>query len=159
MVGPAGAVCFVVLATGCAPAADDPPDLEALRASLREAAEAYEAAATAKDAAAVVGMYDASAVMVPPSAPIVEGLEGVRDYRFGFIVTPGVALDFELQRVEVAASGDIGWTLSVGQITIARDDGTLGRDVVRDVHTWRRQADGSWKVVLDVWNSGVVPQG
>lgn len=125
-------------------------------ASLTAAALAYQAAASAKDAEAVVGMYDQTALMVPPNAEIVdEGLAGVEGYQFGFIVTPGVALDFELERVEVAASGDIGWTFAVGQITIDREGEPPGRDVVRDFHTWKRQADGTWKIVVDMWNSGM----
>jgi ketosteroid isomerase-like protein len=130
-------------------------DLETERAALRSAAEAYQAAATAKDAAGVVAMYDASALMIPPNGELVEGLEGVRDYRFGFISTPGVELEFELVRVEVAESGDIGWSFAVGDITIHRPDGTTGHDVVRDFHTWQKQPDGSWRVVVDMWNSGV----
>jgi ketosteroid isomerase-like protein len=148
----------VVLGTVLASCGGPAVDVEAERASLREAAEAYQAAASAKDAAAVVAMYDASALMIPPDAELVEGLEGVRAYRFGFIETPGVSLDFQLTRVEVATSGDIGWTFSIGAITIDRGDEPPGRDVVRDFHTWRKQADGSWKVVVDVWNSGVVPE-
>jgi uncharacterized protein (TIGR02246 family) len=131
-------------------------DVEAERVSLRAAAEAYQAAASAKDAAAVVGMYDEEAVMVPPDGDLVEGLDAVRQYRFGFIETPGVTLSFDLVRVEVAASGDVGWTLAIGDITIDRGDEPPGRDVVRDVHTWKKQEDGSWKVVLDAWNSGPV---
>jgi len=138
----------VVLLCACAP-----PDREAQVAALREAAEAYHRAASAKDAASVVALYDETAVMIPPNAPLVEGLAGVRGYRFGFIETPGVALDFTLLRAEVAESGDIGWTLAVGEITIEREDGPPGRDRVRDFHTWKRQPDGSWKVVVDVWNS------
>ena len=117
---------------------------------------AYQAAASAKDSDAVVAMYDETAIMIPPNAEIVdEGFEGVQNYQFGFIVTPGVELDFELIRVEVAASGDIGWTFAVGDITIARDGEEPGRDVVRDFHTWKKQADGSWKIVVDLWNSGM----
>lgn len=130
-------------------------EMEALRAGLRTAVEAYQAAATSKDAAAVVAMYDEAALMIPPNGDLVEGLDGVRGYRFGFISTPGVSLAFELVRVEVAESGDIGWSFAVGDITIERPDGSTGRDVVRDFHTWRRQADGSWKVVVDMWNSGM----
>ena len=128
---------------------------EQARAELRAAAEAYQMAASAKDAETVVSMYDETAVMVPPNAPLVNGLAEVREYRFGFIETPGVELDFELIRLEVSEAGDLGWTLAIGQITINREDGPPGRDVVRDYHTWRRQADGSWKIVVDAWNSGV----
>ncbi len=148
-------IAVFVLLTGCTGAVESPSHAE-LEASLRIAAEAYQAAASSKDAATVVSLYEDDALMIPPDAEMVEGIEGVRDYRFGFIETPGVALDFELIRVEVAASGDVGWTVGVGQITIEREGEAPGRDVVRDVHTWRRQPDGSWKVVLDVWNSGIV---
>ncbi len=124
--------------------------------SLTAAALAYQAAASAKDADAVVAMYDQSAIMIPPNAAIVdEGLSGVQNYQFGFIVTPGVELDFDLIRVEVSESGDIGWTFSLGDITINRDGQEPGRDIVRDFHTWKRQADGSWKIVVDLWNSGM----
>ena len=124
--------------------------------ALRSAALAYQAAASSKNAEAVVSMYDETAIMIPPNAEIVdEGLEGVQDYQFGFIVTPGVSLDFELIRTEVAASGDIGWTFAIGNITIEREGEEPGRDVVRDFHTWKKQSDGSWKIVVDMWNSGM----
>ena len=145
-------VALGLVLASCAP---PPVDLEAARGSLREAAEAYAAAASAKDAQAVVAMYDTDALMIPPNAELVEGLAGVQQYRFGFIETPGVSLEFELVRVEVAASGDIGWSFALGDITIDQGDDEPGRDIVRDFHTWRRQTDGSWKVVVDMWNSGM----
>ncbi len=157
---------LLIAAVGCSGPAGEPASgegeaaaaaagMEGLRAGLRAAAEAYQAAATSKDAAAVVAMYDESALMIPPNGDLVQGLDGVRGYRFGFISTPGVSLSFELIRVEVAESGDIGWSFAVGDITIERPDGSTGHDVVRDFHTWRRQPDGSWKVVVDMWNSGM----
>jgi ketosteroid isomerase-like protein len=141
-----------LLAAACTPHA---PDLEVELASLRAAATAYHDAASAKDPARVVALYDADAVMLPPNADLVEGLEGVKGYRFGFIGTPGVELRFEILRAEVSASADMGWTLALGDITINRPDGTVGSDLVRDFHVWKKQADGSWKVVADIWNSGL----
>lgn len=146
------ALGVALLSLGCAP---ETIDREAAVSGLREAAAAYHAAASAKQAGEVVALYDESAVMVPPADDIVEGLDGVRSYRFGFIETPGVALDFEILRAEVSDSGDMGWTLSLGEITINRPDGPPGRDQVRDFHTWKRQPDGSWRVVVDIWNSGL----
>ena len=146
------AVAGTLMVCGCAPSA---VDRAAELTALREAAVSYAAAASAKDAAGVVAFYDESALMIPPDAELVEGLEGVGSYRFGFIETPGVELEFELVRAEVSSAGDMGWTLAIGDITINRDDGPPGRDLVRDFHTWKKQADGSWKVVVDVWNSGI----
>ena len=122
-------------------------------AALKLVASSYHEAATAKDREGVIAFYDRNAIMVPPNDDLVENLEGVQNYRFGFIETPGVELDFEVIRAEISMSGDIGWTLSIGEITINNPEGSPGRDVVRDFHTWKKQEDGSWKVVLDMWNS------
>ena len=53
---------------------------------------------------------------------VVQGLAGVQQYRFGFIETPGVSLDFELVRVEVSTSGDTGWSFASGDIQAASLD-------------------------------------
>ena len=145
------AVAVGMVAGGCESGATI--EAESELASLRQAANTYHQAASAKDVRAVVALYDDDAIMVPPNADLVEGLEGVRGYRFGFIETPGVELEFEIMRVEISESGDIGWTLSIGEITINNPEGPPGRDVVRDFHTWKKQVDGSWKVVVDMWNS------
>ncbi len=157
---PVGVLLTLVLTlTACQPDASDvvaETDQASDLAALTAAALAYQSAASAKDAVAVVGMYDQTAMMIPPNAEIVdEGLSGVETYQFGFIVTPGVELEFDLIRVEVADSGDIGWTFAIGQITINREGEPPGRDVVRDFHTWKKQPDGSWKIVVDMWNSGM----
>lgn len=136
----------------CAP--DARTDLQAELAALRAAATAYHEAASAKDAAAVVAAYDVHALMVPPAGALVEGSEAVRNYRFGFIESPGVDLEFDLIRAEVSRSGDIGWTLAIGEITVHSPDGPPTHQTVRDLHTWTRASDGSWRVVVDIWNSG-----
>ena len=140
-----------VMAGGCGSGATI--ETESDLVSLRLAANTYHQAASAKDRAAVVALYDENALMVPPNAALVEQLEGVQGYRFGFLETPGVELQFEILRAEISTSGDIGWTLSIGDITINNPEGPPGRDIIRDFHTWKKQADGSWKVVVDMWNS------
>ena len=140
-----------VMAGGCGSGATI--ETESDLVSLRLAANTYHQAASTKDRAAVVALYDENALMVPPNADLVEKLEGVQGYRFGFLETPGVELQFEILRAEISTSGDIGWTLSIGDITINNPEGPPGRDIIRDFHTWKKQTDGSWKVVVDMWNS------
>ena len=143
---------MVLLIPACtAPTIDHAAEVEA----LREAAARYHAAASGKDSETVVSMYSEDALMIPPNAELVEGLSAVEGYRFGFIETPGISLDFELIRAEVSESGDMGWTFAIGQITIDNPDGPPGSDIVRDFHTWTKREDGSWAVVIDMWNSGL----
>ncbi len=140
-----------VMAGGCGSGATI--ETESDLVSLRLAANTYHQAASTKDREAVVALYDENTVMVPPNADLVEKLEGVQGYRFGFLETPGVELQFEILRAEISTSGDIGWTLSIGDITINNPEGPPGRDIIRDFHIWKKQTDGSWKVVVDMWNS------
>lgn len=53
----------------------------------------------------------------------------------------------------------MGCTLALGEITIHRPEGPPGSDRVRDSHTGKKRADGTWKVVVDVWNSGPTIDG
>lgn len=69
------AAASLLLAGGCAPRTID-SSAELL--ALREAATAYHEAAMAKEVDEVVALYDEAAIMVPPNADLVEGLEGVR---------------------------------------------------------------------------------
>lgn len=143
---------IILLGIACAPQAEI--DLTAERAALQEAMEAYHEAASTKDAQTVVSMYDNDAMMIPPNAERVEGIEGVRNYRFGFIENAGVELDFETMRIEIAPGGDMAWTLAVANASFEGPDGEPGSDRIRDFHVWKKQADGSWKVEVDIWNSG-----
>ena len=154
-----GLLCASTLILATASCAPQSIDLAAEVDALRAAATAYHDAASAKASDQVVQSYADDALMIPPNAELVEGLDEVRGYRFGFIETQGVELDFEIVRVEVSSSGDMGWTFSIGDITIHRPDGTTGQDIVRDFHTWRKHSDGTWKLVVDVWNSGMPTQG
>jgi len=147
------ATMVLLISGACAPpAVDHEADLQ----NLRDAAAKYHAAASAKAADQVFALYGEGALMVPPAGDLVEGLAAVENYRFGFIVTAGVELQFDLIRAEVSDSGDMGWTLALGDITINRPEGPPGKDLVRDFHVWEKQADGSWKVVVDMWNSGPI---
>jgi len=145
------AVLVILLGSGCTSRAE--VDLASDRAALRDAVESYHDAASNKDAQSVVSMYDDEAIMIPPNADRVEGIEGVRNYRFGFIETAGVELQFETMRMKIAAGGDMAWTLAVGEVSFQQPDGEAGSDRVRDFHVWRKQDDGSWKVLVDIWNS------
>lgn len=147
------AAVMVLVSAGCG--SQTAPDIEAERAALLDAATAYHDAAIAKDRQAVVGFYADDAMMVPPNAERVLGIDGVRDYRFGFIENPSAETRFETVKVEVSSGGDSGWTLAMVEVTFDGPDGQPAGDRIRDFHLWKKQADGTWKVVVDIWNSEI----
>ena len=140
---------LVLAVNGCA----SQVDVEAERAALRQAdAEHYKAAA-AKDVERMVSMYADGASMFPPNGASITGTEGVRKFASEFTALPGFAISFSPAQVEVSEGGDMGYTLSTYEYSFTGPDGQPVSDRGRDFHVWRKQPDGSWKVVIDIWNS------
>ena len=61
---------------------------------------------------------------------------------------PGFSLTWIAEKAEVSNSGDLGY--STGTYTATFGETT---DKGKYVTIWRKQSDGSWKVVEDVFNS------
>lgn len=127
-------------------------DLEAARASLREADSRYSQITSSKDLEGFVAMYTSDAAMYPPDLPVAKGSEAIRATAGAFMEDPAFAVSFTPGTVDVAASGDMGYTYGTANITITGPDGTPLTETIRDFHLWKRQADGSWKLVVDIWN-------
>jgi ketosteroid isomerase-like protein len=127
-------------------------DIEAEQASLRATSDAYHEAAETNDMDSFVGFYTNDGVMFPPNAADEVGLQSVRNFATAFTQLPGFSMSFETVRVGVAASGDMGYTLSDGVVRFEGPDGTPVEDKIRDFHLWKKQ-NGEWKLAIDIWNS------
>ena len=145
------AACVAILGA-CAPAGPV-VDIEVETASLRAAADAYHQAAENSDTDALVALDAADVLIFPPNAGEEQGTDGSRRVAEGFTTAPNFEAQFTTRLVKVAASGDLGYTLADATLSFDGPDGETVRDEVRDFHVWEKQEDGSWKVVIDIWNS------
>lgn len=152
-------VAAAILA-GTAACAPEPPsaDLDAERAALREADRQYTKLMMAKDAAGVSALYAPDATMYPPDGATVSGLEGVRGFAAEFTAVPGLTIgSVRPLVVEVSRDGDLGYTINAVEMTVPDEAGNPVTQRLRDVHLWRKEEDGSWRVVVDVWNVEAAP--
>jgi ketosteroid isomerase-like protein len=124
-------------------------------ATLRAAAQAYHDAATVMDIDAVAALYAADAAVYAPDTPTIQDPDGVAAFLAGFAAAPGIQVDFDLVEVVVSADADMGYTMGLGEITMDGPDGEPLLESVRDFHVWRKDVDGTWKLVVDIWNSPV----
>jgi ketosteroid isomerase-like protein len=69
------------------------------------------------------------------------------------LATPGFNLSWQVTGADVAKSGDLGYTIGTYEETTAGPKGIQTTDKGKYVVIWKKQADGTWKVVLDVPNS------
>ena len=87
----------------------------------------------------------------------VSGRAAIREAMASAFKNPGFTLRWKPLGADVSRSGDLGYTYGT---YVARGPGPQGQIVERHgkyVSVWKRQADGSWKVVVDIGNASPAP--
>jgi len=135
---------------GVAPLSDE--DVAALN-NLRDA---YVQAVLAGDADAAAAMYADNAILMPPDGPAIEGRAAIRASEAEGAAPQG----FTLTSVEIDGQGGLAydrgtWSWTGAVVDTAEAVTLTGKYVT----IARKQADGSWLVTVDIWNSDApVPQ-
>lgn len=98
--------------------------------------------------------YVDDAVLIAPGAPPARGKEAIRKAVRDMLADSDFHLEFQPSRIEVSKSGELGYT--VGTYTLTSNDDITNK-IVTDhgsyVKTYRKQADDSWKAVVEIATS------
>jgi len=131
-----GAAIFLLLLCACATTSSNDAD-----AYIRSAAQRYMSAFNGGDTNAVTAFYADDAVLTPPNMAAAKGTAAIRAAVGGFLSahpTLSFAPDSITQNGDTATERG-HYTMTAGGQT---DHGTY-------TAVWKRQADGSWKMVTD----------
>ena len=120
--------------------------------ALKELDADWSSAASAKDVDKTVSYYTDDAVLMPPNAPIAAGA-AIRDFWKTMITSPGFGGGWKATKAEVARSGDLGYVTGTYELTANDPGGKPLTDRGKFVEIWKKQADGKWKAVADIFNS------
>ena len=115
-----------------------------IEAREREWLKAFNAA----DASGVADLYAQDARLMPPNTDIVEGRAAVEGFIKEFVAS-GAQLTFKL--LTVHESPDL--CAAVGEYDMQIPGAP--NDKGKFIEVWRRQADGSWLIADDVFNSSL----
>lgn len=83
---------------------------------------------------------------------VVKGKAALRTYYSGMFARPAFSIRWKPLHAEASKDGTLGYTFGVAQISSRDDKGELKKSEGRYVSVWRREKDGSWKVVTDLGN-------
>jgi uncharacterized protein (TIGR02246 family) len=155
----ATALALATLAmAGCNKAAPAKIDTAAIERQLRNNESKWEQAYAAHDAEALASNYAEDATMANPGSPLASGKDAIRQATQGFAADPNLKVEFEADRVEVAASGDLAYTR--GHYTATMTDPKTNKPVPGGgsyLTVYKKQVDGSWKAVEDFITPGPAP--
>jgi ketosteroid isomerase-like protein len=121
-------------------------------ALLARDAEWASAAAAGADVERIVSYWSDDAAIVPPGQPIVEGKAAIRAFVADSLRIPGFRVHWVSDRVSFSPDGGLAYMRSTNEFTVPGPDGTLVTLRGRAITVWRRDPDGEWRCVVDIWN-------
>lgn len=148
-----------LLVIGCKQQAPAMPDTRATdEAAVRAADEAWSQGAKSGQVEQMLAAYAPDAIVLAPNAPMTGDEAGRRKMMTEFFTSPGFALSWQVTKVEAARAGDIAYSLGTYELSMNDPSGKPVSDHGKYTTIWRKQADGSWKVVVDMFNTDLPAQ-
>ena len=140
-----------LLVAGCQPKAVGFSETD--RAAIQKATEDAQARFNAKPPdfkAHAAAYYTADAVFMPPNMAEVKGSENIGSWMANY---PSVR-NTKFTIVDLDGSGDIAYVHGNYEMDVTPPGATVAmHDKGKFLEIWHKQADGSWKVVRDIFNS------
>jgi ketosteroid isomerase-like protein len=144
----------LILYAACTQEPVAPPDTRpADEAAIKAAAADWGKAAAAKDLDKTLSFYADDASMFPPNMPIATGAEARRKVWTELLAAPDLALSIATTKVESARSGDVAYETGTFEESSKDKKGKPVKVVGKYVVIWKKQPNGQWKAVVDIFNA------
>lgn len=146
--------CFLIVMACATVLVAEPTDALSARASLLAADEEFAADTLENGLDGFLAHFAEGASIYPPNSPPIVGKRGIRDYYAKVFAKPGFRLTWSPSGAGVADSVDLGYTVGEFEVAARDEDGSQIRRTGKYCMVWKKQGDGSWKVILDIGNGG-----
>jgi uncharacterized protein (TIGR02246 family) len=150
-----GCLALILFTSGCTQ--QPAPDTRmADETAVKDTDTQWSKTAMANDLDGTVYFYTDDASLLPPNAPIATGKAAIRAVWAGML-TPDTTVSWQVTKADVARSGDLAYVMGTYQIAAKNPQAKSQEDHGKLVEVWKKQADGKWKTVADIFNSDVPP--
>ena len=154
-------VTCVVLSTLLTSCTNSTPDTHAAdELALKDTEAAWVKDAATKDLEKFIAYYADDGSVLLPDTPILTGKEAIRGAFKPMLSDPNFAVTFGATKVDVAKSGDLGYTQ--GPFSMTTSDPKTKAPVTEKgkyLTVFRKQADGAWRAVEDTFMSDAPRRG
>jgi ketosteroid isomerase-like protein len=165
-----GLAALLVLGAGCQPRSKTETGMvgggseaaavnlsDADKASVRAVDAEWARAAEAGNGEAIGALYVSDAVLLPPGEPMVKG-DAAKKYWVDF--TNGFSGPTELNTMAVEGGGDVATAIGTYKMSLTPKKAgakPLPTEEGKYLEVLKRQDDGSWKIVYDMWSPNAPP--
>jgi uncharacterized protein (TIGR02246 family) len=126
-------------------------------AAIRAVDVEWARAASAGDANALTAVYAPDATLLPPNEPVVQG-EAVKKYNAD--MTNSFSGPFEITTTAVEGRGDLAYVVGKYRATLTPKKAgakPLPTEEGKYIEVMKKQPDGSWKIVYEMWSQNAPP--
>jgi uncharacterized protein (TIGR02246 family) len=142
------AVATLCASIGCASAGG----LKDVQSQILRIDAEWSGAAQGRDVDRVVAFWADDAIVFPPGSPPLEGKPAIREFVAKSFQTPGFSISWKTTKVTVSRSGDLAYATGTNRVSFTGPDGKQVTMEGKAVTVWRREKEGIWKCVIDIWN-------
>ena len=141
------AACSPVAAPGLSAA-----DLAAEKSALLKRDGEWQAAVDEKkDVAKILSFFSADGIMFGTGEPTDDSREALMKAVSGLTTDPAFKDHWSWTRVELSPDGRLAYLVGATDMTATDGSGHPVTTHARLVNVWRKDPDGVWRCVLDVW--------
>ena len=149
------ATISTLVVSGCAPAApqvDIAAEKVAIEKLLGDWLEATNKPGE-EGAEGYASFMTEDGVLLPPNAERVDGRRGVRELFLQFTQAEDFSIDWKATSIEVAADGKLAYAIGTYEYSLKDAGGNPVSDKGKFLDVFKKQADGSWKRSVGIFNS------
>lgn len=149
------------LLLGCQPSSEVPEDARVVRngeaadqsipSELRVAMDAFYAAIEGDDHEARIALFTEEAVMMPDGGPRLEGRAAIAE-----VIRGGAGSVFRIRDREIVdmdSGPNLAYTVNSYSYTYHAQGSEPSWQKTKNVHIWKKDPTGAWKLHVDIWNS------
>ncbi len=111
----------------------------------------WSRAAATKNAERVASFYAEDAIAYPPNEPVAVGKAAAKKVWAAYFTDPTFTISWKTVHADV--TGDLGYTAGTYEDSFKGPDGKTVNEKGKYLCVWKKQKDGTWKAIHDMWNT------
>ena len=141
-----------ILFTGLFGCTNQTVDQKAEAEKLMELSREWAKSAATDDIDKTLNYWADDAVVMAPGQPALKGHDAIRKMLEGNANIPGFEVSWEPKEAFVSQSGDLGYVIAHNYFKMHDSLSNTFTIFNKGVEIWKKQEDGSWKNVVDIFN-------